>query len=330
MELTSQLQKRRKRISQRISQKIRRIELSRYSIILGFLALFVFLSLYSDRFLTLGNMINVIRQSSIIGIIACGMTFIIISGNFDLSVGSICGFVGAIAVTLSNNHSLWLAILVPIAVGAAIGLANGLLVTRLFMSSFIVTLGTMVITRGMLYIYSNGYPIRGVEKDFLFFGQGYLGSLPVPILIFLGVIVVTHIVLNNSKFGKYIYAIGGNIEASQLSGIFVNFYRVIAFVLSGALAALAGIVLASRVNLASPHAGTNYELDAIAAVVIGGTSILGGEGSIPRTVVGALLLTILGNGFNMLNVSIYMQYLFKGAIIIGAVGFDTYSRRRRS
>jgi len=317
------------RINQKIRYKIKHMELSRYSIILGFLALFIFLSIYSDRFLTVGNMVNVIRQSSIIGIIACGMTFIIVSGNFDLSVGSICGFVGAVAVSLSNNHSLWLAVIASIAIGAAIGLANGLLVTRLFMSSFIVTLGTMVITRGMLYIYSNGYPIRGVNKDFLFFGQGYLGSLPVPILIFLIVIIVTHIVLNNTKFGKYIYAIGGNIEASQLSGIFINFYRIIAFVLSGALAALSGIVLASRVNLASPLGGSNYELDAIAAVVIGGTSIMGGEGSIPRTVVGVFLLTILNNGFNMLNVSIYMQYLFKGIIIIGAVGFDTYSRHRR-
>ena len=318
-----------KLISPGISQKIRQVELSRYSIILGFLVLFVFLSIYSDRFLTVGNMINIIRQSSIIGIIACGMTFIIVSGNFDLSVGSICGFVGAVAVTLSNNHSLWLAVIASIAIGAAIGLANGLLVTRLFMSSFIVTLGTMVITRGMLYIHSNGYPIRGSNKDFLFFGQGYLGSLPVPILIFLIVIILTHIVLNSTKFGKYIYAIGGNIEASQLSGIFINFYRIIGFMLSGALAALSGIVLASRVNLASPLGGTNYELDAIAAVVIGGTSILGGEGSIPRTVVGVFLLTVLGNGFNMLNVSIYMQYLFKGIIIIGAVGFDTYSRHRR-
>lgn len=318
-----------KLISQGFSQKIRQVELSRYSIILGFLALFIFLSIYSDRFLTVGNMVNVIRQSSIIGIIACGMTFIIVSGNFDLSVGSVCGFVGGVAVSLSNNHSIWLAVIASIAIGAAIGLANGLLVTRLFMSSFIVTLGTMVITRGMLYIYSNGYPIRGVNKDFLFFGQGYLGSLPVPILIFLIVIIVTHIVLNNTKFGKYIYAIGGNIEASQLSGIFINFYRIIAFVLSGAFAALSGIVLASRINLASPLGGSNYELDAIAAVVIGGTSIMGGEGSIPRTVVGVLLLTILNNGFNMLNVSIYMQYLFKGIIIIGAVGFDTYSRHRK-
>jgi len=317
------------RISQGIRYKIKNMELSRYSIILGFLALFIFLSIYSDRFLTVGNMVNVIRQSSIIGIIACGMTFIIVSGNFDLSVGSVCGFVGAVAVSLSNNHSIWLAVIASIAIGAAIGLTNGLLVTKLFMSSFIVTLGTMVITRGMLYIYSNGYPIRGVKKDFLFFGQGYLGSLPVPILIFLIVIIFTHIVLNNTKFGKYIYAIGGNIEASQLSGIFINFYRIIAFVLSGALAALSGIVLASRINLASPLGGTNYELDAIAAVVIGGTSILGGEGSIPRTVVGVFLLTILNNGFNMLNVSIYMQYLFKGIIIIGAVGFDTYSRHRR-
>ena len=318
-----------KLISQGISQKIRQMELSRYSIILGFLALFIFLSIYSDRFLTVGNMINIIRQSSIIGIIACGMTFIIISGNFDLSVGSICGFAGAIAVYTSNNHSIWLAVIIAVAIGATIGLANGLLVTKLFMSSFIVTLGTMVITRGMLLIFSGGYPFSGIKKEFLFFGQGYLGAIPVPILAFFIVIIATHIVLNNIKFGKYIYAIGGNIEASQLSGIPIDFHRIIAFVLNGALASLAGIIVASRVNIASPVAGTNYELDAIAAVVIGGTSIRGGEGSIPRTVVGVLLMTILSNGFNMLNVNIYMQYLFKGVIIIGAVGFDTYSRHRK-
>ena len=155
-------------ISQGISQKIRQMELSRYSIILGFLALFIFLSIYSDRFLTVGNMINIIRQSSIIGIIACGMTFIIISGNFDLSVGSICGFAGAIAVYTSNNHSIWLAVIIAVAIGATIGLANGLLVTKLFMSSFIVTLGTMVITRGVLLIFSGGYPFSGIKKEFLF------------------------------------------------------------------------------------------------------------------------------------------------------------------
>jgi ribose transport system permease protein len=274
-------------------------------------------------------MVNVVRQSSIIGIIACGMTFVIISGNFDLSVGSVCGFAGAMAVYTSNNHSIWLGVIAAVAIGAAIGLTNGLLVTKLFISSFIVTLGTMVITRGMLYMFSGGYPISGMKTQFLLFGQGSLGGIPVPILLFLIVIIVTHIALNETKFGKYIYAIGGNIEASQLSGIYIDFYRIIGFVLSGALASLAGIIVASRVNVATPIAGTNYELDAIAAVVIGGTSIMGGEGSIPRTVIGVLLLTILGNGFNMLNVNIYMQYLFKGVIIIGAVGFDTYSRHRK-
>lgn len=312
-----------------IKQRFKELELSRYSIVLAFAALFFFLAIYSSRFLTIKNMTNIVRQSSIIGIISCGMTFIIISGNFDLSVGSICAFASAIAIRISNDHSIWLSIVLTLLAGAGIGAINGFLITKLYISSFIVTLGTMVSVRGLLLMFLDGHTLPGSREEFIFFGQGYVGFVPVPIIIFVAVALFTYFLLSDTKFGKHVFATGGNIEASELSGIYIDKIRVLAFVLNGIMAALSGIVLGSRVNVAHPRSGMNYELDAISAVVIGGTSILGGEGNIWRTVLGVLFLTMLGNGFNILNVSIFMQYFFKGVIIIGAVGVDTYTRYRK-
>jgi ribose transport system permease protein len=312
-----------------LRRKARAFQPSRYSIVLAFALFFIFLSLYSNRFLTAGNMMNVLRQSTIIGIIACGMTFIIISGNFDLSVGAIAAFAGALAVRVSNDYAIWAAVAVTLLFGAAVGFTNGLLITKLYISSFIVTLGMMVSLKGLMLMFLDGHTLPGTRSAFTFFGQGYLGIVPMPIVIFILVVLLTHIGLSNTRFGRHVYATGGNLEASALSGIYVDRVRIYAFSLSGVLAALSGIILASRVNVAHPRAAENYELDAISAVVIGGTSILGGEGSIWRTVVGAIFLTILGNGFNILNVNVFAQYFFKGLIIISAVGIDTYTRYRK-
>jgi ribose transport system permease protein len=302
--------------------------LSRYSIVLAFALFFIFLSLYSNRFLTASNMMNVLRQSTIIGIIACGMTFIIISGNFDLSVGATAAFAGALAIRISNDYAIWAAVLLTLIFGAAVGFTNGILITKLYISSFIVTLGMMVSLKGLTLMFLDGHTLPGTRDGFSLFGQGYVWIIPMPIVIFIVVVVLAHVGLGNTRFGRHVYATGGNMEASALSGIYVDRVRVYSFMLSGVLASLSGIVLASRVNVAHPRAAENYELDAISAVVIGGTSILGGEGSIWRTVVGVIFLTILGNGFNILNVNIFMQYFFKGLIIISAVGIDTYTRYR--
>ena len=299
-----------------------------FGILLGLVVIVVVLSIVSDDFLKLSNLINILRQSSMVGIMAVGMTFVLIVGGFDLSVGAIMGLAGALAVALQIRIGLVPALAVALLFGALAGLLNGLLVTKLHVNAFVVTLGTMNIFRGLLLAFLGGQTLISQNSTFGFIGSGYVGPIPIPVLLFALVTIVSAFALHRTRFGRYIYAVGGNEEAAIYSGIGADVYRTASFGIVGLLSALAGIILASRLQSVAPMAGSGYELDAIAAVVIGGTSISGGEGSIWRTIIGVLVLSVIGNGFNILDVNEYVQLVFKGAIVVAAVAFDAYSKRR--
>lgn len=275
-------------------------------------------------FLSFTNLTNVVRQISIIAIIAFGSTFVIISGGIDLSPGSIVGLTSVVVASLAHPgmYPVIVPIFAGIIVGSLAGLVNGMIIAKTKIPPFIVTLGMMIAARGAALIYSDGRPIGNFTKTFEFIGGGDLFGVPVPILILVMILILSHIILNNTIFGLYTYAIGSNEQAAMISGINVNKYKVLIYMYAGLMASIAAIVLTSRISSGQPIAGTGFELDAIAASVIGGTSLSGGIGTIPGTVIGALIMGILNNAMDLLGVSAYWQQVFKGAIIVGAVILD--------
>jgi ribose transport system substrate-binding protein len=297
----------------------------------GLVVLVVLLSLLSPDFLTPNNLLNVGVQASVVAILAFGLTFVIVSGGIDLSVGSVAGLAGIVAGWAANSLGLplWLAIPVGLAAGAAAGLTSGVLVTAGRVPPFIATLAMLSVARGLALVVADGRPIS-MGGWIGRIGSGELfGVLPYPVLIMLGVGLITAFVLRRTYAGRAMYAIGGNAEAARLSGIKVTRQKLLIYALSGLFAALAGILLAARLASAQPEAGTGYELDAIAAVVIGGASLAGGVGSALGTFVGALVLAVLRNGLNLLDVSAFWQQVVIGLVIAAAVLFDTLRQRRR-
>lgn len=313
-------------LSQKDVYKKWKIILRQYGIMLAFGVLVIIMASLSESFLTISNIMNVILQSSTMGIVAVGATLVIIGGEFDLSVGAVVGFGAALAVGISNQTTIAFAVMVVLLVGAFIGLVNGLIITKLYVNSFLATLGMQLVIRGSMLIYGKGFPVGIEKKAYLIFGQGKLGFIPIPVIIFAGIAAFFSLFLSETTFGRHIYARGGNAEMTRRRGINTDFCCIIAFVISGILSALAGIVLSSRCNVAHPSLGQGYALDVIAAIAIGGTSIRGGEGSILRTVVGILILALISNGLDLLGVNMYFKYCVKGGIIVAAVGFDTYSK----
>lgn len=285
-------------------------------------------------FLTRNNLLNVIRQVSIIGIISVGMTFIILLGLIDLSVGSIVAFSGVIAASMQvrwgTELPVWVCMVasigLPLLVGTACGFINGVISTKGKIHPFIVTLGTMSIYRGATLLIVDGRPISGMSKPFRYIGSGMPLGIPFPVILFLCCVAIAAFILRKTTFGRSIYAIGGNQESAYLSGIMVDRLKIIAFTALGTLSALAALVLTSRVNSAEMQAGEGYELDVIAAVVIGGTSMIGGEGGVIGTLFGALLIGVISNGLNLLGMQPYWQLMVKGAIIIAAVLLDRLKR----
>jgi len=284
----------------------------------------------SPYFLTIPNILNIIRQVSIIAVISFGMTMVILTGGIDLSVGSMLAFSGAVTAGMMVNSGLnvFLAILIGLAAGTALGLFNGIAVAKAKLPAFIVTLAMMTVARGFTLIYTNGRPISGFNETFRFFGAGYLGRIPIPVVIMFILLIVIYILLKKTPFGRYIYAIGGNETATKLSGINTDKIKIAVYGLNGFLAAVSGIILTSRLNSAQPMAGEGYELDAIAAVVLGGTSLSGGSGSVIGTIIGALIIAVLNNGLNLLNVSSFYQLVAKGAVILLAVFLDRKSQQQ--
>jgi ribose transport system permease protein len=300
--------------------------LKKYGLMIGFVFISVIISIVTPDFLSSTNILNILRQSSIIGVMAIGTTFVIIGGGFDISVGSLLALTAAMSLKLQQAMPWYLAVVLVLVAGAFFGTINGLLTAKLHIVAIITTLGTMTILRGLTYLYTGGYPVVGMAEEFKFIGAGYVGPIPFPILIFLGMVVLWQFILSKTTLGRYACAVGGNKETSRLSGVPVDLYHIMTFLIGGVMAAMSGIIYASRLNSATPLAGQGYELDAIASCVIGGTSVSGGEGSVIGTMIGVLLLNVVSNMFNLLGIQVYVQYLIKGVIILTVVGFDSYTR----
>ena len=296
----------------------------------GLIALSIVLWILTPHFLTISNLLNIAQQTTIVAIIAVGMTFVIITAGIDLSVGSVLAFAGVVmASLLQKGVPLVIALLAGLGAGLFCGLLNGLLITIGKLPPFIATLGMMSIARGAALVYTGGRPISGFSEGFRWLAVGEVFHISVPIIIMIAVYLIAHFVLTKTKLGRYTYAIGGNEEAAILSGVNVRFYKTLVYGLCGMLSGLAAIILTARLNSAQPIAGIMYELDAIAATVIGGTSLTGGEGKIFGTLIGALIIGVLRNGLNLLDISSFVQQVVIGAVIIVAVLFDMALKSNR-
>lgn len=276
-------------------------------------------SFLSDRFLTVPNLLNILRQVAIVGILAIGMTFVILTKGIDLSVGSLLGLSVVLYAGLLEGHNM--AVAIPLGLGAAMlaGLVNGIGVAWARIPPFIMTLGMLSFARGIAFIYTGGTPIPILNENFYRLGNGYVAGIPIPTLILLAVLAVSAVVLSLTAFGRSVYGIGSNEEAARLSGVPVKFYTILVYVISGLVSGLAGLVYASQLSIGTPIAGQGYELDAIAAVVVGGTSLFGGKGTVAGTFIGTLIIGVLANILNLTGVDPYVQQLFKGALIVSAV-----------
>lgn len=294
-------------------------------VILAFIVLATYLSISSPNFLTQSNIMIVIRQAVFVALMGIGMTFVIAEGGIDLSVGATLGFTGIIvAALIMGGMNIYLAIIITLVAGLLIGLTNGLLITQLHMPDFIATLGTLSIMRGLILLYTNGVPIYGLRfPEIQWFAQGFIGPIPVPIIILALLVAIFMYILRKTKLGRYTLAIGTNNEAARLVGININKIKLIIYSLSGFLSAVAGILLTSRTEAAVPTAGQGYELDVIAAVVIGGTSMTGGKANLIGTIIGAILMTTVRNGLNLLGINALLHQVVIGIFILIAVGIDS-------
>ncbi|MCC9074929.1 ribose ABC transporter permease [Litorilinea aerophila] len=290
--------------------------LQRFGILISFLLLCLALSLLSDRFLTVSNLTNVLRQITVNGIIAVGMTYVILIGDIDLSVGSVLALTSVVtADLLQMGVPVPMAILLGIGLGMLLGTVNGLITVGFQVPSFITTLGMLTAARGMALTYTQGRPITGLPDSFRFLGRGEPFGMPMPIILAVLVFALAWVILRRTRYGEQLYAIGNNPVAARLVGIPVNRFRTLVFTVSGGLSALAGMILIARLDSAQPTAGVAFELDAIAAVVLGGTRFTGGVGGMGGTLLGALIIGVLDNGLNLLNISSLYEQLVKGAVI---------------
>ena len=303
-----------------------------YGLLIVFGIICLIISLITPQFLTVSNLTIIVTQVSINALLAFGVTFVIITGGIDLSLGSIVAVTGVTAAMLAHPDSY--PVLIPIVMGLLAGLLmgafNGFIITKSKIAPFIVTLGTMTIGRGLALILSDGRPVSNLSDSFNYLGSGTVLGIPILILIFILVFAVCSIILSKTVLGRYIYAIGGNEQAARASGINIDRVKLSVYSISGLLAGLAGILLASRITTGQPNAGAGFELDAIAAVVIGGTSTAGGRGTMAGTLIGVLLIGVINNGLDLLNVTSYYQQVVMGIIIIGAVVLDSLNQKSTS
>ncbi len=299
----------------------------RVGIALVLLLLIVLMAVLAPNFLTVDNALNVARAVSINAILAAGLTLIILTGGIDLSVGSIVAVSGVGAVLLwSNGTPTPLAVLGGVAIGALAGMVNGALVAWLALPAFIVTLGSLTALRGLAYSMLNGQPLVASALGYRGLGNGSVAGIPQPVVIMVVVYAVTWFLLERTRFGRHVYAVGGNMEAARLAGINVKRVLLTVYMLGGAAAGVAGVIFSARVLSAQPTAGTGYELDAIAAVVLGGTALAGGRGRILGTLVGAVIIGVLSNGLVLMNVPFFYQLIIKGLVIIIAIALDSLKR----
>ena len=297
--------------------------LLKYKTFIGLIVLCIVISIITPKFLTITNIINVLTQVSVNAIIAVGMCFVILTGGIDLSVGSTLAVSGAIAASMFyKGANVFTAMVVALIIGALIGLFNGIIISKGRIQAFIVTLASMTIFRGVTYVYTEGTPISGLSESFMIIGNDKILGIPLPVIIMFLVLFIAWYLLSQTRYGRYVYALGGNEDSSRLSGINTDKIKTLVYVICGATAALSGIIVTSRIGSASPNAGVGFELDAIAAVVLGGTSLAGGEGSVIGTILGAMIIGVLNNGLNIMNVSPFYQSIVKGFVILLAVMLD--------
>lgn len=299
------------------------------AILVAFIILCVGLSIATPAFFTKDNILNVLRQVATNSNLAIGLTMAIIIGGIDLSVGAILAFSGLLCASfISDGMNLGLAVLLAFTLGALFGLLNGLIIAYTNMPPFVVTLATQNIARGIVNVYANGQPISARDPVFNFLGVGYFLGIPLPVIYSFVLLAVMILILGRSKFGRQLYAVGGNEEAARFSGINIKKVKIIVYTLCGALASFSGIILAARMYSGQPTAGDGFELDAIAASVLGGVSFSGGVGKLGGTIIGVLVLGVLTNGLNLLNINSFWQYIIKGIIILLAVYLDILKKRR--
>ena len=302
--------------------------MSELTTVIALIILMAVITIINSNFLTANNLLNLLLQVTSNALIAFGMTFVILTGGIDLSVGSILALSSALtAGLLGSGIPVTLAIFISLILGCILGMMNGLLISYGKLAPFIVTLATMTIFRGATLVYTNGNPItKGLSDTFLFqfLGQGYIVGIPFPVIIMFIVFIVLYVLLHKTAFGKSVYAIGGNEKAAYISGVKLNKVKIIIYSISGIMASISGLIITSRLSSAQPTAGASYEMDAIAAVVLGGTSLSGGKGRILGTLIGALIIGVLNNGLNIIGVSAFWQQVVKGVVILIAVLIDRF------
>ncbi len=286
----------------------------------------------NGRFLTEDNIFNVLRQVSIVGVLAVGMTFVMLTGGIDLSVGSVAGFAGVAAALMMTEYSVdpVLASLIVLAFGTGLGLASAFFISKLQVPPFIATLGMMVSVRGIAYIITGGLPVFGFDPTFKELGQGYVGPIPIPVIIMAIAFAFGVIFLTKTRLGRHIYGVGGNEEASRLSGVNVTKIKFLVYGVGGFMSALGGLIVLARTNSGQPNAGEGYEMDVITSVVLGGVSMAGGQGRIYMVIVGVLIMGILVNGMTMIGISEFVQQFVKGMVLIAAVAFDSFIKGRKA
>jgi ribose transport system permease protein len=300
-------------------------------IVIGLIVLCGFFWVLSPNFMSVNNLVNVVMQVSIIAILGFGMTYVLLLGDIDLSVGATMALVGTVcAFALEHGASPFVAVLAAMVTGLALGAVNGSLSALLTIPSFIVTVATMGVFRGLAYLTSNGVPIAIDDDRFAFLGNGLVLGIPLPIWVLGVLLLLNHFVLSRTVFGRKAYLAGGNREAALYSGIDVNRLRIMIFMISGLLASIGGVLMTSRLYSAQPNAGIGYELDAIAAAVLGGTSLSGGYGTITGTLIGALIIGVINNGMNLLSVPYFYQLIVKGIVILVAVCIDVQTKKRHA
>jgi ribose transport system permease protein len=296
-------------------------------LILAFICMVM--SIITDSFARVDNLFTVAKQISMIVLIALGETLVLVAGCFDLSVGAIAGFTGVMmSIVVNATGSGVLGILVSLSLGCAIGAVNGLLITKARINPFIVTLGMMNIVRGTVTTMTKGLSISVMNDLISAIGQGYIGPVPIPVILMIVFVIIFDILYRKTVFGSNIKAIGGNEDAARISGINIDGNKIFIFVISGAMSALAGIIMVGRINTGQPIAGQGWEIDAIAATIVGGTALSGGQGTIIGTLIGAALIGVMNNSMVLMSVSMYFQQVFTGLVLIGVVAIDTFKNRR--
>lgn len=301
-----------------------------FAMLFALALIMIITSSLSPNFFTTANLLNVARQIALTAIMGAGMTVVIISGGIDLSVGGVIALGSAVIanVLIATEGNIWVAALAGLGVGAAVGLGNGLVIAKLSIQPFIVTLASMTITRGLVLIYTNAVPISVLQfPDFGFFGQGYIGPIPVPIILMLLCYVLTFFLLRKTKFGRYVFAIGGNETATRIAGVNVDRYKILIYVFNGVLVGLTSVIFTSRLLSGIPTLGVGFELIAITMVILGGTSFVGGQGTVWGTLIGAAILGVLANAMNLLNVNAFFQDVSTGVVILVAVIIDRLLRK---